>query len=503
MNVQFSQTLYSSLAYANLKCENEESFYNFIGNNDNYSYGNVSYDDFSSNFSSDEFWVKRKIAALPNALFSILVKSIYHTAQAIFKLLTLQGVLPVKMKLYHVGRDIQEAYGSLATLFNDRYGQYHLQESSFHHSCYNSWKIDLVTQKTKEKIANFTPQEVNAALKKGSLSNPQVLRFLSNEQLEEVELSKLSPQTIQNLIYSFEVQEEGFAHFKPEEVNKALQDGLLQYWSNLISDIQLREVELSKLSSETIEQMFLDQNENNKIKFANFQPKEVNKALQKGLLRAGFTLPLLSDDQLKEVELSKLSSETIEGLLSAGSYENQKERFALFKTEEVIKAFEENLLDDPSFFSDDQLKQIKLSELTKETVNCLFPPSESIYGPQEEEIKRFANLNASEVIRAFEMGLFSEYHIPCFSIEMIHKIDFSRLPLELLNIVFPPYYDSKAKVRWSFEKIEATDNGQNSCSTFDLIKFQRQKEKNKELFAKLTPQQQNTLIQRGYKTIQS
>lgn len=104
----------------------------FVTDHLEFQYGNVRYAAFAKEYSS-KGWIKRKIIALPMALWSILVKTIYHLVKAV--------ISSRKQNCYKVYRDLQAGWGHFISLFNDCYGSYHIQASSFHRECYDLFKM--------------------------------------------------------------------------------------------------------------------------------------------------------------------------------------------------------------------------------------------------------------------------------------------------------------------------------------------------------------------------
>lgn len=118
-----------------------------------FRYGNVNRKEFGKKYI-DHFWASRKVIALPLALWSGIVLPIYHFAQVLFK-----GIPEAssgnknyaKAKLYYIARDFQEAFGRIASLFNDQYGLFHIQESVFHKSCYDCFINEPTPVKANKK----------------------------------------------------------------------------------------------------------------------------------------------------------------------------------------------------------------------------------------------------------------------------------------------------------------------------------------------------------------
>lgn len=92
-------------------------------------YSKISYQRFSQTFT-EPGWLRRKIIVLPMVVFGLL-KTILYVATAIFT------ATYYKAHSFYIARELQETFGWLVSLINDRYGQYHIQESDFHKSFYN------------------------------------------------------------------------------------------------------------------------------------------------------------------------------------------------------------------------------------------------------------------------------------------------------------------------------------------------------------------------------
>lgn len=137
MSITFDKTYYFK-AIIEDDFMNEETIFDFAKKNLQFHYGQVNLQKYKEKYSS-EGWLRRKIIALPAAIWSGVIKTICHLAAGI-----LVGMIKapsdggkyLKVCSFYVARDVQEFYGWIATLFNDEYGQYHIHESGFHKSCY-------------------------------------------------------------------------------------------------------------------------------------------------------------------------------------------------------------------------------------------------------------------------------------------------------------------------------------------------------------------------------
>ena len=107
-------------------------------NTPQFRYDEPSYAQFSQKYH-DSDWLKRKITALPRAVWSALVESIYHLVTgAIIGLVRYpnDGGRFIKARLFSVPRDFQEAFGRLISLFHDKLGLFSIQKAQFYQSCY-------------------------------------------------------------------------------------------------------------------------------------------------------------------------------------------------------------------------------------------------------------------------------------------------------------------------------------------------------------------------------
>lgn len=162
----------------------------------------VEVQEFNKKYSS-EGWFRRKVFALPAAIWSGVVKTIYHLAKAIIigflKALSDDGKY-FQSQLFYTGRDLQESFGWLVSLLNDRYGQYHIQESGFHKSLYNYF-LSEVPRNNNLPIRPFT-------VKKGRVP------VIANTLLDQ-------PSDKQSLIDSLKRDPSSFPNLKSVQKNDA------------------------------------------------------------------------------------------------------------------------------------------------------------------------------------------------------------------------------------------------------------------------------------------
>lgn len=107
----------------------------------NFSYREASFHSYVEGYS-DEGWLGRKILAIPQALWSAVMKTVVHLALGII-LGSLNALFDredkgkyFKAMLFSAVRDLQESFGRVVSLFHDAYGRYHVHEADFHKTCY-------------------------------------------------------------------------------------------------------------------------------------------------------------------------------------------------------------------------------------------------------------------------------------------------------------------------------------------------------------------------------
>lgn len=153
MSIKFEKHPYIEIVKEDWELNSENKIIDYAINHQQFTYGNVNFQKFTDKYIV-EGWFGRKIIALPPIVLGT-VKAVYHLAEAILGGLIIHSsdTKYLKSKLFCVARDLQESFGWLATLFSDKYGQYHVQESRFHKLCYDCFlKGNISDTKTKETL---------------------------------------------------------------------------------------------------------------------------------------------------------------------------------------------------------------------------------------------------------------------------------------------------------------------------------------------------------------
>jgi len=276
-----------------------------------------------------------------------------------------------------------------------------------------------------QRFALLTTEQVQSILFK---LEGKYIRLISDVQLPQLDLSGLSKNRIEELFRYVDDQEEyqRFALLTTKQVQSILTK-LEGRYIRYISDKQLSQLDLSGLSKNRIEELFRyvdDQQEYQR--FALLTTKQVQSILTK---LEGRFIRYISDKQLPELDLSGLSKNRIEELFRYIDDEQEYQRFALLTTKQVqsiLSKLEGRFI---RYISDKQLPQLDLSGLSKSRIEELFR-----YVDDEREYQRFALLTTEQVqsILTKLEGRFIRY----ISDKQLPQLDLSRLSKSRIEELF-------------------------------------------------------------------
>jgi|GEM_PF-2480465 len=126
------------------------------------------YSKFNLDYST-EGWFQRKLIALPLATYSATVRVVYHVVLAIIG--GLKGA-PSRNKylqahIFYIIRDVQESWGWLRVLFDDKKGQCIRENSLFNRECYQCFLANLMSLRIDP---NILPSDSSARSKSSPIS---------------------------------------------------------------------------------------------------------------------------------------------------------------------------------------------------------------------------------------------------------------------------------------------------------------------------------------------
>lgn len=183
MSINFKNNCYFQCNH-----QTEDEVKDAIRNVKTFKYGNVAYKEFKTTYNKDG-WFGRKIIALPRALWSLIVKTIYNVFGILFTAM-FNKEADLKLYSYHIARDLQEGFGWLLTIINDTWGAYHRQESLFHQQCYKM-------REHVEKIENHPIILANIVQNNAAIANAQQELAQAQQNLAQA-LGNLPEESVEN-----------------------------------------------------------------------------------------------------------------------------------------------------------------------------------------------------------------------------------------------------------------------------------------------------------------
>lgn len=242
--------------------------------------------------------------------------------------------------------------------------------------------FNLDDESLKARLALFSEQDVRESIIKHKLKN-NVLRHIPKSYFSSIKLSDLNQEQLK-ILFSWKKNSADdaaiFKAFSVDDVRAAIEKNLLDdtYMLSLLSDEQLKGIQISKLSAKTLTFMFpwSENAAHHKKRFSNFQAAEVQLSIENELIKGQYQLSLISDEQLKALNLSKFSKTTLEGLFPWREDSSaDRKRFANIQPDEIVKLINSDKLNDYQIklISSDQLKGVDFSVLSQKVINQLFP----------------------------------------------------------------------------------------------------------------------------------
>lgn len=142
---KFEQTCYLSAFKDVGNLKDDKALFEFVKSRAQFSYSQANnYQRFSEKYSS-EGWLGRKVWAIPTAAYYAILENIPVIAICLiaFPILCFTEDFSVVYKhvFFRSVRQMQIGFGCMASLFNDRYGLYHIEEGHFYMTCYKCWSL--------------------------------------------------------------------------------------------------------------------------------------------------------------------------------------------------------------------------------------------------------------------------------------------------------------------------------------------------------------------------
>ena len=409
MAVKFERNIYYQALQSDSQWEGKEDLENEAKNRLTFEGAHVDFAQFSSQYSS-KGWVKRKIVVLPMMVWSGVVKTTYHLVLVIF-----YGIFRwdrgryAQAYVYCVARDVQEAFGRFVSLFNDRYGLYHIEESQFQKIIYEHY-IEQHGQCYVDH--DWTPVEVQTLLERDV--NCGMGSCLSGYQFGNLRFDRLNVVGIHALFGLHHGNDEREIRRRiallPQEVVQALverEDMQYSDFGKMISDDQIRNLRFENLSSAYINAMFGLHHGNDEREIRRrvaLLPQEVVQTLleREDMQYSDFG-KMISDDQIRNLRFDRLLRPGIDGVFGLRGWRDEREiwrRIALLPQAQVQALLEREDIQYSDFgkmISDDQIRNLRFDRLLRTSIYVIL----GLVGRNDErEIRRRIALLPQEAVQA-------------------------------------------------------------------------------------------------------
>ena len=328
---------------------------------------------------------------------------------------------------------------------------------------------------TLDELTRLTAEEVCGRQQD---LNPLAFVFFSNEQINLLELTKLTKE--QSLaMFAFldsEKVEIRLGLFEDEDVISAINENKLPEKAlGHLPESYFLKIDFSLLGKTAIAGIFFDRSrsceegvedeslEIDKARFANFDAKDIVEALKLNKLNS-YHISLLSQEQWIEVKPSELDTRVLAQMFSE-KYNNDKripldrERFANFDAKDVIEAIKVNKLNwyHLSLLSQEQLIEVKPSELDQKVLALMFSEKYNDDKRIPLDKERFANFDAKDVIEAIKLNKLNWYHLSLLSQEQSIEIKPSELDTKVLALMFSEKYNNDKRIPLDKERFANFD----------------------------------------------
>lgn len=504
MSIKFEQTPYLKVIRENEKFKDDRKIFDYTKEHLQFRYGDVNRQKFNKKYSA-EGWFGRKITALPAAIWSGVVKVIYHFVKAIFIGVPKAFFDKGQVHFFNVARDFQESYGRLASLFNDRYGQFHVQESQFQKTCYdcfienvkgaNSSKLTgsyyrlhvlkygvmIDSEAKKTSLSDYkgkTIEERNKLLHRFNLiqafSQFSASDISLNDFIDRTDIEILKILTLEDVIIPFQHSKLKFALLNEDKFN-ALS----------VRDLQEDSINPDQFSfiRQRLEKLFKNEGKSSKQKTINdysdihdiplkdltqINADDINKYKEK-IPPVAFTF--FTNDQIQNLKLSEMQATQNKALFFALDEAKAKERLALFDGQDVVDAIHKGLMTGSvlKFLSDKHVKELKLKQLSKEQVDVIFCYKDD----SSQDACCFKAFNVDDVQSAIEEGILTTtYQLQLLTDQQLKGVRLSKLSTETIDHMFPSRDDNTSDLKrfanFEVEEVQAALNTGLITTTYQL-----------------------------------
>jgi hypothetical protein len=256
-------------------------------------------------------------------------------------------------------------------------------------------------------------------------ASPEQMRFIF-QRIEEVK-DAIPDEKFNENLFELPVAQ---LHRVPGQKLSEVIDKIPESIFTLITDNQLKQLNLTNVNENQINKLFcyIDGKEE-KRRFALLSIRQVQDILGK---LGEYQLKLISDNQLNKLDLKDVPADRLQKLFCYIDGKEEKRRFASLPSAQVQVILEKLGEYQLKLISDDHLKELDLSGLSPEKLQKLF-----CYIDGKEEKRRFACVPVDQV--QVVLGKLGEYQLGLISDEQFKKLNLSSLSMEKINLLFPTF----------------------------------------------------------------
>jgi hypothetical protein len=445
MCVKFEDNYYFSLVQKNDNFSNQEKISQSVRNKLQFRYIEIPFDAYRNISESQDKLGTNAFETIKNCGYLLIVGVVSALAKAIFlgipKVFTDRGDY-LKAHLFFVIRNSEEIFGRVMAHFNALYGQYLVQESQFHKTCYelfftNSEQMqETLSQGKRESNKMSVSFSRSSTLKYGVMVDDEAKKVSLFDYKEKngEERKKLVQRFVSNDLLSILG-----AKMMGVSVNIVnLEDSasnLGQSGNSLDAFVSNYDPDLLKLI--TFEDLIIPL-EYSKLKYALMDDKQFKELTLQSLCENKYFVPEQEDFIKKRAEKIRNEVTTQDTPIFDFNNFNQTLLIDLFKIQpEDIIAHHQKI---PSvgfvFFSNAQLNGIKLASLTENQNYSLFHCLSDI-----EKGKRLAFFGKEDVLAAAEAGVLDGTLLKVLDFEYFKSFTLSKLSPKIIEQLFSTKFD--------------------------------------------------------------
>lgn len=429
-----------------------------------FAYGTASYSQFKNVYRSSEFWAY-KMVALPSAFTSGVIKVVCHLAHIIFKGIPKTcrqfDLTYIKADIYTIIRDVEESFGWIVTFFHETWGQYLVEKSLFHKTCYT---VALKRNSVPQEKAIVMEERRESVKRVNGIEIPYYASALNTTLFDYYQMNQTDRVKI---VKKFQLEED---FQKIENLSQRLASAdpeILDLVSLVDLKLYPQKAKLALLTNTEFEQMTLDElsafakldnsldlpslagfvnkiaerisisSENaakvpSQLKHMSLRDLRSFKPIQ--IYQNQHTIPhhafsWLSIKQIQALDFSKISSEKIDALFEFREKDEWRNLFLQLHSSQVQSLLNKISLKYLGYIGLEQLRKLDFSGLSDLRISHIFP-----WTPGGLERRKFAALTPTQIQPI--LNKLGNHQLKLITEEQIENLDLSVLSESQIQVLF-------------------------------------------------------------------